>query len=180
MNDQNEFHDDDFEIKEERGWLPQWWLFLFYGSIVFALVFAGYLHGIAGWSQEKQYDEEVAAHNKKHPPMVASLTGDGINPLRNDPQAIAAGQKHYLSFCAACHKPDLSGLIGPNLLDREWLHTNSDAGLFKLVMEGVSAEAVRQKPSKGIMPPHKDSLGPRKVLEVLAYLASKNPSLREK
>ena len=177
MKDHDEFHDDGYEIREERGWLPQWWVYLFYGTVVIGVGLAIYLHGFAGYSQEGQYAAEVAAHAKRHPAVTAALTADGTNPFRGDPAAIAAGEKTFMGLCAACHKADMTGLIGPNLLDRTWLHGHTERELFALVMEGVPADKTLQRPSKGPMPASKDNLGAKKILEVLAFLASKNPSL---
>lgn len=177
MSERKEYQDDDYEIKEERGWLPQWWVILFYGTFAIGGLLALYLHGFAGWSQEKQYAEEVAAHERKHPVVLASLAPDGSNPFRGDAQAIAAGEKTFMGLCAACHKADMTGLIGPNLLDKEWLHGRTDKELFSIIMEGIPNENTRQKPSKGPMPGSKGNLGAKKVLEVLAFLASKNGTL---
>lgn len=180
MSEREEFYDDDYEIQEERGWLPQWWMILFYGSIVIGLALAVYLHGFAGWSQEQQYAEEAAAHERKFPTIAATLTAEGTNPFRDNATAIAAGEKTFMGLCAACHKADRTGFIGPSLADSTWLHGNTDKQIFTTVMEGVPVERTLQKPSKGPMPPNKDSLGARKVLEVMAFLASKNPSLKPK
>lgn len=180
MSNPNEFHDDDYEIKEERGWLPQWWMILFYGTVAFSLVFAVYLHGVAGWSQEKQYADEVMAHEKRFPQVVAELTKDGVNPFRGDAAAIASGEREFMGLCATCHKADMTGLIGPSLVDREWLHGSTDREVFAVIMDGIPAEKLRQKPPKGVMPDNKNNLGAKKVLEVMAFLASKNQSLKAK
>lgn len=180
MSDREEYQDDDYEIQEERGWLPQWWMILFYGTVVVGIALAIYLHGFMGWSQEKQYAEEVAAHERRHPTVAAALTPEGANPFRGDVAAIAAGEKTFVGLCAACHKVDMTGLIGPNLVDRVWMHGHTDKELFQTIMEGIPADRVKQKPSKGPMPGNRDSLGARKVLEVLAFLASKNGSITPK
>jgi len=175
----NEYRDDE-EIHENRGWLPTWWMILFWGAIVVSGIYAVYTHGIEGWSAAKQYSSEVAAFEKLHPPRAAELTADGANPYRGDTEAIERGKKTYESLCGACHKVDLSGLVGPSLSDAAWLHGSTDKEVFAVVMEGVTVEKARQVPAKGAMPAHKNSLGPAKVLEVLAYVASKNGSLKVK
>lgn len=179
MSDRTEYEDNE-DIGEGRGWLPAWWVWMMYGGFAYALIYTVYMHGVLGWSQEKQYDEEVTAFQKAHPEALVSLTEEGVNPFRGDEEAIARGEKTYLGFCAACHKPDGTGLVGPNIVDAEWMHGDTDQVVYTLVMEGVTMEAVKQNPPKGPMPAHKNSLGAKKVLEVLAYLAQKNPHLKEK
>ena len=49
--------------------------------------------------------------------------------------------------------------------------------MFTTIMEGIPMEKLKQNPPKGPMLPHKDSLGPKKILEVMAWLASKNATI---
>ncbi len=180
MSDKKEFRDDE-EIHEGRGWLPTWWTVMLWAGFLYALVYGVYMHGIAGWSQEEQYREESARIEAMRPQTVATLSEDGSNPLRGDAAAIERGQKIWGANCAACHMADASGNIGPNLKDATWLHGNSDAQLYALIMNGLlTPDSWKQNPPKGPMPAHKDILGPQKVLEVMAYLASLNPTMRAK
>ncbi len=179
MSDRTEFQDND-EISEGRGWLPAWWVWLMYGGFIFAVVYVVYMHGVVGWSQSGQYQGEIADYEKAHPQAVVALTDDGKNPFRGDAAAIERGNKTFQGFCAVCHKPDGTGLVGPNIVDATWLHGGTDREVFALVMEGIPADKLLQNPPKGPMPAHKNSLGQKKILEVLAYLASINPNLKEK
>lgn len=174
----NEYPDDE-EIREGRGWLPTWWTVMLWLGFAYALVYGVYMHGVAGWSQEKQYADEVALYEQEHPVVQVSLNADGSNPYRGDAQAIERGMKTYQGVCAACHKLDMSGLVGPNLKDAAWLHGATDAAIFDVVMNGrVQQSEWKQNPPKGPMPPHKNSLGAASVLEVMAYLASQNATLK--
>ncbi len=180
MADERDGYRDEEDIHEERGWLPTWYTMLMWAGILFAPVYAIYMHGISDWSQAKQYKADAALHAKLHPEVNVSLTKEGKNPYRDDAAAVARGKKTFQTVCGACHRPDGTGLIGPNLMDAAWLHGNTDKELFHVVMEGIAADKTKQKPTKGPMPPNKDSLGARKVLEVLAYLAAQNKSVKVK
>ncbi|MBX7057657.1 MAG: c-type cytochrome [Leptospirales bacterium] len=178
MADRKEYRDDE-EIYEGRGWLPTWWTVMLWAGFAFAAVYSIYTHGVAGWSQEAQYREESAAIEALRPRTVATLGEDGANPLRGDAAAIDRGHKTFLANCAACHKEDATGNIGPNLTDTTWLHGNTDRALFALIMEGaLTPDTWKQNPPKGPMPAHKDLLGAQKVLEVMSYLATLNTSLK--
>jgi cytochrome c oxidase cbb3-type subunit 3 len=176
--DLNEYLDEGIP-DDDRGWLPAWWSWLGIGAVIFSIGFAIIMHGVLGWSQENQYKEEVALHEQKHPQQaVVALNADGSNPFRGDAAAIAAGEKTYTGTCAACHNKDMTGVVGPNLVDTTWLHGNTDSEVFQVVMEGVPADKLMQDPPKGPMPAHKQSVGAKRVLEVMAFIASKNPSLK--
>ena len=119
-------------------------------------------------------------YQKAHPEKLVALNDDGTNPYRTDAAAIERGKKTFEGICAACHKVDMTGLVGPNLTDATWLHGSTDKELYAIVMNGVPQDKLKQNPPKGPMPAHKNSLGSAKVLEVLAYVASKNPTLKAK
>ncbi|MBE7437767.1 MAG: c-type cytochrome [Spirochaetales bacterium] len=177
--DKFEEYPDDTDIKEGRGWLPAWWMYLLFSSIVFSIGYVLYYHVARSWTQEKEYAAEVEAHKRLSASILpATLTADGRNPLAGNPEAIASGMRHFQSICAACHKPDGTGLIGPNLVDAQFLHGKSDQEIYAVIMEGVVAD-FKQVPPKGPMPAHKTSLGGTKVLQIMAFLASKNSAMEQ-
>jgi len=161
-----------------HGLLPPWWNWLTVSCVLFALVFPVVLHNIMGWSQKKQYHQEVAFFEQQYPQESAGLNNDGSNPFRDNAESIASGEKIFQRTCAVCHKSDLSGEIGPNLVDNVWLHGDNDSAVFKVIMGGVAADQILQDPPKGTMPAHKESVGAKGVLEVMAFLANKNKSLK--
>ena len=176
-DNKNEFNEDG-EIKENTGFIPIWFSILFFGSIIIGLCYAGYYHYMIENSQKKEYAADVAGFEKANPTSTIGLNKEGGNPLRGQSEAIIAGEKSFAAICAACHKADATGLVGPSLVDKVWLHGSTEKELFTVIMEGVSAENIKQNPPKGIMPPHKASLGAQKVLEIMAWLAEKNKSIK--
>jgi cytochrome c oxidase cbb3-type subunit 3 len=175
--DLNEYLDEGIP-DDDRGWLPAWWSWLGIGAVIFSIGFAIIMHGMLDWSQEKQYAEEVALHEQKHPQQSAGLNADGSNPFRGDAAAIASGEKSFQARCAMCHKNDLTGLVGPSLVDTTWLHGDTDQAIYDVIMNGVEADKLMLNPPKGPMPAHKQSVGAKGVLEILAFIASKNTSLK--
>ncbi len=68
---------------------------------------------------------------------------------------IAEGQQVFsgAGICTACHGPDGSGTIGPDLTDAEWLVGDGEyETLVAQILEGVSA-ADATNPLGAIMPP---------------------------
>lgn len=99
----------------------------------------------------------------------------GVNPFRNNPEAIEEGRNQFMQFCAACHGREAKGLIGPDLTDSTWLHGNTDQMVFENISHGIPIE--NMKLNRGPCPPHKNSLGSEKIHKIVAWIASINPDL---
>ena len=144
-------------IGEEDNPIPLWFNVGFYGMIVFGIVYMIYYLG-SGWSSDAQYQAEAAAFEAAH--AVHRKEVAETNPLRGQPAAIAQGKQVLTTICAACHKPDATGLIGPSLVDPYWKYGHDDAALFETVSKG----------RPGGMPPWSAQLSDEKIWSVLAYL----------
>jgi len=144
-------------IGEEDNPIPLWFNVGFYGLIAVGIVYVGY-YTLSGWSSAGQYQAEVA-----RAAAAAVAARDAMpmeNPYHGDAAAIAEGKQVFTTICAACHKPDGSGLVGPSLVDPYWKYGNTDAVLFETVSGGRPAG----------MPPWGTQLGTEKIWKVLAYV----------
>ena len=146
-------------IGEEDNPIPAWWWWSWFATIVFAAFYIPY-YMLSGWSQEKQWASEVEATRAEiaanAPPIPTT------NPYHGNAAAIAEGKQVFETICAACHKPDGSGLVGPSLVDPYWKYGNSDVVLFETVTKG----------RPGGMPAWESQLGSEKIWKVLAYVAT--------
>jgi cytochrome c oxidase cbb3-type subunit 3 len=144
-------------IGEEDNPIPAWFNLGFLGTIVFAIAYVIY-YTATGWTSQGQYQAEAAQAD-----AAAAVARAGLptaNPYHGDAAAIAEGEQVFLQICAACHKPDGSGLVGPSLIDPYWKYGHSDAELLQSVMEGRPAG----------MPAWGAQLGSEKVWRALAYM----------
>lgn len=144
-------------IGEEDNAIPAWWWWSFLATVVFAAFYTPY-YILGSWSQAGQYAEQVA----KAQAVAASLPKVTTNPFRGDPAALADGKQVFDTICAACHKPDASGLVGPSLVDPYWKYGHGDAELFETVSKGRPAG----------MPGWEAQLGADKIWKALVYLES--------
>jgi len=144
-------------IGEEDHPIPLWFNLSFGGTIVFAFLYMIY-YTATGWTSAGQWADEVARVEALKQSVRASQPES--NPFRGDATAIAEGKQTFETICAACHKADGSGLVGPSLVDPYWKYGNTDADLMHSVMDGRPAG----------MPPWGPQLGPDKTWKVLAYL----------
>lgn len=127
-------------IRELDNNLPPWWVYLFYASILFAVVyFAKYEIFDAGPDQAAEYLQEVAIAEKEieeYKKTAKNLIDVNTVTLLADASDLKAGEAIYTESCVACHKADGGGGIGPNLTDREWILGGGIKNIFNTISEG--------------------------------------------
>jgi cytochrome c oxidase cbb3-type subunit III len=153
-------HADEADgIEEYDNPLPDWWLGLFWLTIIWAVAYTLHYHVIGGRSQEQALASELAAAEARWP--SAAQTEFVLTP-----ELAAAGQAVYQTNCGACHGAGMEGGIGPALNDGDWLHGGTPDAVLRSVADGV--------PAKG-MPAWGPILGPDRVRQVTAYILSQQP-----
>ncbi len=151
-------------IQEYDNPLPRWWVWIFYATIVFAvLYYFDFTTRIRGPGRVKEYEQQMAEAAKRWPAPAGPIDESALLALTKDQQALALGKATFTTNCVACHRADAGGLIGPNLTDEYWIHGGSLASIYKTVDGGVL--------EKG-MPNWGKLLKPEQVRSVVAYVAS--------
>jgi len=85
------------------------------------------------------------------------------NPLKDDPDAVARGQKDFDNFnCSGCHMARGGGGMGPALSNNIWIYRDSAANIYLDIAQGRSAGM----PAFGAMLPD------RTIWELVAYVQS--------
>lgn len=160
-------HTWDGDLREMNNPLPRWWLWLFYFTIVFALLYLalypglGKTVGVLGWSQEGAYTEEVKAAEAEYGPIFQKYASMDLKAVAKDPQALKMGQRIYASYCAMCHGADARGATGfPNLADNEWLWGGDPQAIKVSIAQG----------RMGVMPGFAAALGESGLDEITEYL----------
>ncbi len=149
--------DESDGIEEYDNPLPDWWLGLFWFTILFAIVYTVNYHFIQHRSQVKDLRAEMAAAAKRWPQQEA--TGAFVP----GPELAAKGAAIFRTNCVACHGPDLHGGIGPNLTDDTWIHGGKPDEIVHTITNGVAAKG---------MPTWGPILGPEKIRQVASYVIS--------
>lgn len=157
-------------IRELDNKLPRWWLYLFYVTIIFSVVYLLGYHVTKWWPlQEDEYKNEMtlqADAKKANPAPVVDL--ETMVPLTTT-EDLAAGEATYKKICFVCHGAQGQGLVGPNFTDQYWIHgdtvtnTISIKNLYQVVITGVI--------EKGMIS-YKDQLNPLQIQQVLSYILS--------
>ncbi|MEK8179573.1 cbb3-type cytochrome c oxidase N-terminal domain-containing protein [Flavobacterium buctense] len=161
--------DHDYDgIKELDNVLPPWWVNLFYATIIFGAIYLVRFHVMDEYTQAQEYDQEVAAanieieKNKLNSPKE-EITFDKVT-LLTDAESLAKGKEIYVNACAACHKADGGGVVGPNLTDEHWINGGGIKNVFKLIAEGSKNNPTMVAWAK--------TLGTKEVQKVASYVLS--------
>jgi cytochrome c oxidase cbb3-type subunit 3 len=160
--------DHDYDgIKELDNVLPPWWVYLFYGTIIFALVYLVRFHVMNEYDQEQEFKNEVALAELEKSKMPKDATEEVSYEtvvVLTDATSLAKGKEIFTNACAACHKADGGGLVGPNLTDKHWINGGGIKNVFKLISEGS-----KNNPS---MVAWKANLSSKDIQSVASYVLS--------
>lgn len=148
-------------IEEYDNPMPNWWLGLFYLTIVWAVIYGVHYHFVAHRSEVKALAAEIEDANRRWPREAAAVTATVDLSESN----VEAGETIFKANCVACHGADMKGGIGPNLLDTTWIHGGKPEEILHTITVGV--------PEKGMLT-WGPILGASKVAQVAAYVVSRN------
>lgn len=133
----------DETLQELNHPLPRWWLYLFYLTCVFSLLYLvlypglGEFKGILGWSQEGAYELESEKARATYEPLFEKYLAQDITAVAADTEAIAMGERLYLTYCTQCHGSDARGARSfPNLSDNYWLGTGEPDYIKNTILNG--------------------------------------------
>jgi len=167
----------DEDLKEMNNPLPRWWVWLFVITIIFGFAYLALYPGLAtyngskGWTQENQYDAEVAEANEALKPIYAKFVDMPLETLSTLPMAKSIGERLYMNNCAQCHASEARGGRGfPNLTDNDWLHGGSPEKIVETITNGRN----------GMMPPMGGMIGGEEDVRNLAnYVLSLSGSMND-
>ncbi|MCB9620741.1 MAG: c-type cytochrome [Sandaracinus sp.] len=145
-------------IEEADNELPNWWLWTFYGAIVFAVFY---------WFAYHEF-ESVPLPGQEYAIALQERSGGEVSEdllvaMAGNPEAVSAGQALFASNCAVCHKEQGEGNIGPNLTDAFWIHGGSPVDIHRTIGEGALQNG---------MPAWNGPLGAEKVQQLTAFVLS--------
>lgn len=154
-------HADEADgIEEYDNPLPDWWVGLFWFTIIWAVGYTVHYHFIAERSPAQHLAAEMAAADARWPEQAAAPELFEITDA-----AVAAGEPVYVQNCAPCHGANLEGVIGPSFLDDEWLHGGTASDVLRVIREGVLDKGMVAW--QGILPPEQ-------IAQVAAYVLKRH------
>ena len=138
-------------IKELNNPLPRWWLWTFYGCIVFALgysvafpawpLISSATTGLLGYSSRANFDTESAAAKLAQGGMTDKVAATPVAEILDNPDlsrfASAGGKSLFKVYCSQCHGTGAAGAVGyPNLNDDEWIWGGSIDQIYATITHG--------------------------------------------
>jgi cytochrome c oxidase cbb3-type subunit 3 len=151
-------------IEEYDNDLPNWWLYLFYITIIFSIGYTAYYHFGPGQSPHELLAEQMAGlETVREQVQQAEPEALDLTTLVGDSERIALGKGVFVTKCAACHGASGEGMIGPNLTDGFAIHGGTLSDIQKVIENGVI--------EKGMLA-WKGQLSSDEMIGVIAYVWS--------
>lgn len=154
-------------IKELDNNLPPWWVYGFYATIVFAVVYFARYEIFNGADQVDEYTMAVAQAKidiEEYKKTAKDLVDINTVELLTEVSDLKAGETIFTGNCVACHKVSGGGGIGPNLTDDHWILGGGIKNIFNTISEGGRA-------GKGMVA-WKSDLKPSEMAQVASYVMS--------
>ena len=158
----------DETLEEYNNPLPNWWRWMFFLTIFFALIYLALYPGLGsyrgqfGWTSRGQYNQEMATADATYGKIFDAYQKEDLKTLAADPKARAIGQRLFLNYCAQCHGSDAKGGRGfPNLTDNDWLWGGTPDKIEETILNGRN----------GVMPPFA-ALGQDSIEDLANYVRS--------
>ena len=152
-------------IRELNNVLPPWWLWLFYGTIIWGVVYLVNVHILGVMPlQAEEYEQEMAQAKEDVAAYLAqfsNLVDESNVTVATDEATLASGESIYKQFCVACHGANGEGGVGPNMTDAYWIHGGGIKNVFKTIKYGV--------PQKGMIS-WQSQLKPSEMQAVASYI----------
>ena len=153
-------------IRELDNNLPPWWVWGFYATIIFAVIYIFDYHILRTSDLQIQaYDKEIAQSKIDVDAYLSkmAMNVDETNAtLLTDAGAISSGKALFDANCVVCHNPKGEGNIGPNLTDDAWIYGPDVKDLFKTLKYGTPNG----------MPEHASKLNPIQIQQVASFVLS--------
>ena len=165
----------DDNLRELLNDPPRWWMISFYASIAWVVVYFilypsiplvdSYTKGVMGWTQIKEYKEDLQKIEQVRAPWENKLKGKTPAAILADPEltsyTISSAKVLFGDRCAACHGAGGAGNPGfPVLADDDWLY----GGDVDAIQESITAGR------QGMMPAFKDQLSEKEIDDLANFV----------
>ena len=144
-------------IKELNTPLPRWWLWTFYATIVWALIYTVFYPawpmitqataGVLGYTNRGALNEAMAEHEAEQQQYVSRIAEMDLAAIREDAElmqfARAGGAAVYRTNCSQCHGAGAAGVKAagyPNLQDDAWLWGGTPEEIAYTIRHGIRNE----------------------------------------
>jgi len=173
-------------IQELNTPLPKWWLYVFYASIVFSVIYmvlypsipwlSGHTEGMLGWDRRSELQETMQEARAEQAQYFERIAAADLQTIREDNEllnfSMAGGQATFADNCAPCHGQGGAGRPGgyPTLADDAWIWGGSLEAIHHTIANGVRNDHENSRQS--MMPAYGQMLDSGQVRQVATYVKS--------
>ena len=139
-------------IRELNTPLPRWWLWTFYATIAFAVVYVvlypaiplvhSATRGLLGYSTRAAVETSLVAAQDAQSANLQRIASMSLEDIAKDEElnrfAVAGGRSAFLVNCVQCHGSGAAGSVGyPNLNDDDWLWGGTLDAIHTTILHGI-------------------------------------------
>ncbi|MGZ9021162.1 MAG: cytochrome-c oxidase, cbb3-type subunit III [Rhodoplanes sp.] len=147
-------------IKELNTPLPRWWVWVFYATIVWSVLYwivypawplvSSYTKGVFNYSSRADVAADLAALQKIRGDKAVALANADLADIEKDQALLsfarAQGKAAFGDNCAPCHGTGATGTKGyPNLNDDDWLWGGSLPAIYQTIEYGIRSGHARAR-----------------------------------
>ncbi|MEM9395002.1 MAG: cytochrome-c oxidase, cbb3-type subunit III [Pseudomonadota bacterium] len=142
-------------IEEFNNPLPRWWLWTFYATLVWGLLYTiaypawplinGATPGLLGFSTRAEVAKDIAEFQERNSGLDIQLASADLSTLADNEElyryAVSGGAAVFRTWCTQCHGSGAAGGEGyPNLLDNDWLWGGTIEDIQLTIAHGIRNE----------------------------------------
>ncbi|MEM7021901.1 MAG: cytochrome-c oxidase, cbb3-type subunit III [Pseudomonadota bacterium] len=142
-------------IKELNTPLPKWWLYVFYATVIWAVVWwvlypswpgiTGYFPGLTGSNQRVEHEERMASVRESRADSLQRIADASLEEIGQDPElltfALAGGEASFADNCAPCHGLGGAGQgFYPTLADDSWIWGGTLDDIHTTLLYGIRSD----------------------------------------
>ncbi len=173
-------------IKELDTPLPRWWLWTFYGTIVWGLIYiilypaiplvSTNTKGLFGTTNRIELQKELEQVKQARAEKLAQLNKLSMEEIwKNDELrqfAIRMGEASFKVNCVVCHQAGGQGALGyPNLADDEWIWGGTLDAIHFTITNGIRYNPdTNEDTRQSEMPAFGEQLTPEQIDAVSEYV----------
>lgn len=139
-------------IRELDTPLPKWWLYIFYATIVFAVVYCvlypaiplvrSHTRGVLDYTNRDALMTSTAEAAGQQAKFIDRIRTASLDEIRKNQELLGfaetGGRAAFNENCAPCHRTGGAGTKGyPNLADDDWLWGGTLAAIHQTITHGV-------------------------------------------
>jgi cytochrome c oxidase cbb3-type subunit 3 len=185
-------HAWDGDLQEYNNPLPAWWVYTFYATVIFAIVYwviypswpigKDWIGGASkityvnsegetrthSWNTRALLLEDLNKAATSQKPYFDKVSAMSYEQIARDPEMngfiLSSGKALFADNCAPCHQAGGQGVVGffPNLTDDDWLY----GGSFETIHQTLTGGR------RGYMPTFGEVLSGEQIDQLANYVAS--------